>query len=132
MGFDSRPSDAKRLDAEDDAHVENDSLSSCNVDHDMDGVTCATDCDDDDPAVFPGQMAFFTVARANGSFDYNCDGIEEKIDDTKGCDDNQGQCAGYAWGNDVPACGQTAPGGACTGAFPDCVYSLPDIEMACH
>lgn len=40
-------------------------------------VTNSSDCDDDNDKAYPGQTAFFTVPRANGSFDYNCNG---KID----------------------------------------------------
>lgn len=34
------------------------------------------DCDDADSAAFPEQDRFLSEARANGSYDYNCDGVE--------------------------------------------------------
>jgi hypothetical protein len=34
-----------------------------------------TDCCDTDAHAFPGQTAYFTVADACGSYDYNCDGL---------------------------------------------------------
>lgn len=34
------------------------------------------DCDDATGDAFPGQTAFFSAPRSNGSFDYDCDGIE--------------------------------------------------------
>lgn len=44
----------------------------------MDSSKVPLDCDDNDPDVHPGQTRFFTVPRADGSFDYDCDGIERK------------------------------------------------------
>ena len=38
----------------------------------------ADDCDDANPDAFPGQTKFFTKARADGTFDYNCDTKAEK------------------------------------------------------
>jgi hypothetical protein len=40
-------------------------------------VANATDCDDNDPQVHPGQLEWFALPRANGSFDYDCSGAEE-------------------------------------------------------
>jgi len=37
-----------------------------------------TDCDDNSANVKPGQTAYFTTPRANGSFDYDCSGSVEK------------------------------------------------------
>lgn len=36
------------------------------------------DCLDSNPDVFPGQTQFFKVDRGDGSFDYDCNGAEEK------------------------------------------------------
>ena len=47
------------------------------VDADADGTSAVLDCDDADPDTFPGQTAWFTSPRADGSYDYDCDGIEE-------------------------------------------------------
>ncbi len=38
----------------------------------------AGDCYDDNADVFPGQTAYFGTHRGDGSFDYNCDGSDEK------------------------------------------------------
>ena len=35
-----------------------------------------TDCDDNNANAFPGQTAYFSTPRANGSYDYNCDNME--------------------------------------------------------
>lgn len=44
----------------------------------VDSKGALLDCDDSDPDVHPEQTKYFSVARANGSFDYDCDGIETK------------------------------------------------------
>ncbi len=50
----------------------------------------ADDCDDSDPDVRPDQTRTFTVARAGGGFDYDCDG-DETGDDLLGlCPDTSG------------------------------------------
>lgn len=36
-----------------------------------------TDCDDTNASIFPGQTLGFAEARDDGSYDYNCDGIDE-------------------------------------------------------
>lgn len=36
-----------------------------------------SDCYDENPDVFPGQTEFFHRDRGDGSFDYDCDGVEE-------------------------------------------------------
>ncbi|MGH7268885.1 MAG: hypothetical protein ACREJ3_00515 [Polyangiaceae bacterium] len=36
-----------------------------------------TDCDDANANAYPGQTAYFSTPRSNGSYDYNCDGSEE-------------------------------------------------------
>lgn len=41
-----------------------------------DWVTESKDCDDSDPLVHPGAIAFHTTPTKAGSFDYDCDGIE--------------------------------------------------------
>lgn len=52
----------------------------CDMDCDGDlSIACGgDDCCDTDPNVFVGQTEFFEAKSACGSFDYNCDGAEEK------------------------------------------------------
>ncbi len=56
---------------------------SCDADDDaylaMTDGCGGTDCDDTDPTVFPGQTVFFPTATAAGSFDYDCDGVEQPL-----------------------------------------------------
>jgi hypothetical protein len=70
------------------------------------------DCDDANADVHPGQTAFFTTARADGTFDYDCDAKETQHwpDLNAGfCLCTNGQCSGspdgWDWDGNVPACG---------------------------
>jgi hypothetical protein len=71
------------------------------------------DCNDEDPRVYPGSMAYYGEAYCvpgtsctGRSFDYNCSGVEEKQTPGPifgGC---TGACVGTAgWSGTVPACG---------------------------
>jgi Putative metal-binding motif len=68
------------------------------------------DCDDADFTVKPGQAAFFNVASAHGSFDYNCDGNVEMNWSlpVASCTYNGSTCD-YVYGfkDSIPACGET-------------------------
>lgn len=71
------------------------------------------DCDDDDARAFPGQTASFATPRADGSFDFDCDGRDTMDDDDTSRYCICGQVAGgpwqcgvtLAWKDTVPACG---------------------------
>ena len=61
--------------------LDGDGVPDCvDMDADGDGVEgvlgSGDDCDDADADVFLGQTAFFTIPRAGGSWDYDCDGVE--------------------------------------------------------
>lgn len=67
------------------------------------------DCDDTDKNVNPGQTQYFSSARSNKSFDYNCNGKEDKEFPTRGdCND---KCQGAKPGFVVymPDCGWDGP-----------------------
>ena len=49
-----------------------------------DWATLTDDCNDNAWAANPGQSSFFTTDRGDGSFDYNCDGNDEKFDQRTG------------------------------------------------
>lgn len=59
-------------------------------------VSRGNDCADDDPSVFEGQRAFFGTPNAQGNYDYDCDGDEEKqridIVEACECDPSDGEC----------------------------------------
>ncbi len=40
-------------------------------------VTNNSDCDDNNANAFTGQTAYFSTPRSNGSYDYDCDGMQE-------------------------------------------------------
>ena len=76
------------------------------------------DCDDDDSNAYPGQSLYFSSSRANGSYDYNCDGIEEKEDESVApqfcnwdTEFNPARCvansSGSGWRTAAPDCGQS-------------------------
>ena len=95
-------------------------------DADGDGVDQALDCDDFDADVFPGQVLWFPDPRSDGTYDYNCDGGEEKEYPSLSsypsyviCGQWQGWTAGWACGGvitvnlnpycpGIPPCGGVA------------------------
>lgn len=78
------------------------------------------DCDDTNALVRPGQTAYFTQPRGDGSFDYDCSGADEPRESrvyrgTCLCSDF-GCSLGEGWFVEAPACGAMgtwarAPGG---------------------
>jgi hypothetical protein len=95
-------------------------------------ATNSTDCDDTNANVKPGQTAFFTVARSDGSFDYDCDGAQtvEYSSLTKGScmciwGPWGGGCGGdHGWKmSTVPACGESGDFIA-NGCAPDTVTQM--------
>jgi hypothetical protein len=74
-------------------------------------VVNASDCYDYDASAKPGQTAWFTGAHGGGTFDWNCDGSEEKNTSTiGGCDWDIGWSsfcneAPAGWDGSVPSCG---------------------------
>jgi hypothetical protein len=64
------------------------------------------DCYDESNLAFPGQTAWFTVQRGDGSFDYDCDGASTRKDL------NLGKCGGW------PGCSTTK--GWTGGSAPNC------------
>lgn len=70
--------------------------------------TTKEDCDDTQKDVHPGQQTYFSVAiPGSSSFDYNCDGKDDKeYDALENCAKSV-KCADPGWLTTVPACGQT-------------------------
>lgn len=54
------------------------------------GPVVGGDCDDADPDVHPEQTRAFSEPRADGSFDYDCDGLEDGNDELGTCPDTSG------------------------------------------
>jgi hypothetical protein len=100
------------------------------IDNDKDGESpsslgsCGTDCDDNNPNVFSKQTAFFTTGYTTSSglksFDYNCDGVDEKqYPALTVCSDVGGSCVESVsgWASTIPACGQLAKRAKCIPLF---------------
>lgn len=76
----------------------------------------ATDCNDGNASVSPGQAVHqsdpIAGAGAANDFDYDCDGAEERRDGSAGsCEGSLGSCTTtMGWsGDSIPECGQMAP-----------------------
>lgn len=95
-------------------------VGACCTDGDGDGVTtCDGDCNDNDRNVHPGQSAYFDEASL-GSFDYDCDTIEELETNVRLADCGDA-CVGTGWIDNVPDCG--LPGTLAT-----CLFQYPPGE----
>jgi hypothetical protein len=113
------------------------------------GTTAATDCDDADADVFPGQTAWFNTSRCTPGgpvppgglcWDYNCDGVEQqRWPRPASCLAILGRCNDQGWslldGVVVPACGQPGAWTQCAnvlglGCLPGATISRPVQE--CH
>jgi hypothetical protein len=92
-------------------------------------VTNADDCCDTDVTAFPGQANFFYVANKCGSFDYNCNGSADRMQNQIGpsnCGEVTRTCALNSDSTScIATCTTTNPTGnpMCVGAC--IVYSLP-------
>jgi len=65
------------------------------------------DCDDATSPAHPGQASFFTLPRAGGGFDYNCNGVEEKqFDEIATVCSIINECSSFGWVSVAPDCGQ--------------------------
>lgn len=104
----------------------------------MPGAVCdPVDCDDDDDRVHPGQMGSFTTPKSTGDFDYDCDGVETKLADTRlgeGCHaDLFGPCEGTGWVGAVPECGEPGTWHRCESGLFSCGESESvDGVMPCR
>lgn len=77
----------------------------------------------------PGQAAYFTTNRGDGSFDYNCNGSQEKNATDYGSICSQGPCQ-YTTQNLVTGAGYVTPG--CGANFNDQMLNEPYTGNACY
>lgn len=79
-------------------------------------VSNASDCYDNNANARPGQTAWFTSGRGDGSFDYNCNGSVEqtytRVDSSCGADGPQGVCALAGCGGQISWCDWRSGAGA--------------------
>lgn len=93
------------------------------------------DCDDDDERAFPGQEQFFAAPRPSGSFDFNCDGDEERSLQTDGqtCHWRWFSCRGSGWVAEPPTCGGAGEYHECDDVGLQCVeVDRATLTMACR
>ncbi|HSU40490.1 MAG TPA: hypothetical protein VLJ38_13020, partial [Polyangiaceae bacterium] len=104
----------------------------CDADQDgarSDAATCGgDDCNDGDANVYPTQAGFFTSKNKSGTFDYNCDGDEEReFTTTLDCSLlNLVDCSGEGFDASLPACGQSGNFIRC-----DAISVLPTLSLSC-
>ncbi|MBI2394098.1 MAG: hypothetical protein HYV09_31290 [Deltaproteobacteria bacterium] len=95
------------------------------------------DCNDDDPRVFPGATAYRVepycvpgTSCASKSFDYDCDGSEEKQWSLlTSC---SGGCAGVGWSMAVPTCGASGTLIICKSELLGCSKPTSSAKQGCR
>jgi hypothetical protein len=97
----------------------------------------ADDCYDSNSSVFPGQTAYFSIDRGDGSYDYDCDTAEtQQWTDAGYCDYSFFACSGdVGWLSTTPACGDAASwqNGCEIGLnWSDCDVSYTTITQECR
>lgn len=98
----------------------------------------STDCNDADENAYPGQRAFFSSPSSNGSFDYDCNGVEEaqytrRSNPRNPSSCNLGGCTGPSLIAPSEVCGQIAARYDCNGLGGDsCDRSLVRVLLACR
>ena len=89
-----------------------DCIGSCTVDDDGDLFSeVAGDCDDSDPLAKPGQDVFQTEPSVGGTYDFNCDGVVERMYGLVACEAATVETCDEASGLSAPspvACGDSA------------------------
>jgi hypothetical protein len=113
------------------------------IDSDGDGFYAAqkgcwpVDCYDRNADARPGQTSYFQSHRGDGSYDYNCDGIEEKdqtwYDYSRGlCDIDTISCYNTHEIRETPACGQYYSHGSMCMFHGICeIVSWDPLECSC-
>jgi hypothetical protein len=92
------------------------------------------DCYDYDAEAAPGHADYETTARPDGSFDWNCDGVETQYYTSRG------SCSGWiscaltgGWDGSTPACGATSDyvTGCDTYWWGECYETTDPVTQAC-
>jgi len=107
-------------------------------------TTLDGDCYDQNKNAHPMQMNWFVVSRGDGSYDWNCDGLEsrrwasvhEKSCTAKGnftCGDGFCCVSDSGWEDDVPSCGDAGAWAVdCEGALDSGVFSCAVTTRTRH
>ncbi|HEY4122152.1 MAG TPA: hypothetical protein VGM56_30000 [Byssovorax sp.] len=96
--------------------------------HDAIGPCGGDDCDDTDAYAYPGESQYYPLANARVGFDWNCDGFatpNPALEKTLDCAMQHPPCSGEGYvAPTPPACGDSAPWGACVQQGIVCVASV--------
>ncbi len=104
-------------------------------------TTDSTDCYDSNASAHPGQTSYFTSARGDGSYDYNCDGTETKrytAQEGYSCScDWVVWCtcsgSGAGWNGGIPTCGVSGTWiSNCSDDWFSCTYSTSSRTQSCR
>lgn len=96
------------LDGDDDGYGSGDTKCLCGPSGDY-TADSFSDCDDDDGDVNPGATAWATLPRSDGSWDWDCNGVEERQWlDVGSCSGSLFCEATEGWSGGVAGCGETA------------------------
>jgi hypothetical protein len=98
--------------------------------------TTKADCYDQNAEARPGQTEYFTVHRGDGSFDYNCNGQEEKQYPSVTTERCRSICSNFTpgWETSVPSCGASdywLPG-TCDLSTDVCIPITQWLTQACR
>lgn len=99
-------------------------------------VSNSSDCDDTEANVNPGTVDWFSTPSPNGSYDYNCDGVETRRYEgaTSGCTFSAGSCnfSTPGWEGIVPACGQSGTYvTGCNSNWQNWILGCPACALSC-
>lgn len=109
--------------------------SDCDRDGDLqdsEGMCGGLDCDDNDPLVWEGQPEHFDTPRSDGSYDYDCSGVEEAKHRTT-CSFCYGKKLHVADG--AAGCGKSGPLEQCGLTFFGCIGTTvldDNVTQSCH
>jgi hypothetical protein len=97
----------------------------------------ASDCYDGNSAAKPGSVSWYGTHRGDGSYDYNCDGTQQKqYTTTFTCSGAVWICTSHrdGWTSGVPSCGITATWARdCSGTFTSCnPTSTISLQQTCR
>jgi hypothetical protein len=103
-------------------------------DSDADESCVPVDCDDQDPRVHPGQLAYFSSPTSAGGYDYNCDG--EQTPDAPSFEPGACEAACAAnrsyVGYSDPVCGALRTRIQCTPSAGSCAVTESVQHVACR
>jgi hypothetical protein len=100
-------------------------------------VANGLDCDDLDPLAHPGQTGYYnTPTKGTGSYDYNCNSVDEpEFPSVINCLVVGQSCQGDGWVGAIPLCGAIGTWGKCNkqgGQPPGCSITTSNKIQSCR